>query len=138
MGKRTIRETTGASPLSNIRTSDTYTLQPIGTQVLDLLVACVPHITDLAGLVALVQTDTQFVSETHGCLFSICKGRDERETRGISTCTLRLGSQGVYNNNGFGGLRDMTKAQFTWQTHSNDVTWPDGAQESHHSPPFGK
>lgn len=53
--------------LSDMRTSDTYTLQPIGTQVLDLLVACVPHITDLAGLVALVQTDTQLVSETHGC-----------------------------------------------------------------------
>lgn len=44
----------------------TYTLQPVSTQVLDLLVACVPNIADLAGLVALVQTDTQFVSETHG------------------------------------------------------------------------
>lgn len=60
------------------------------------------------------------------------------ETRGISTRTLRLGSQGVYNNNGSWGLRDIIRAQFTWQTHSKDATGPDGAQESHHGSPFGK
>lgn len=61
---------------------NTYTLQAIGTQVLDLLVACVPNIADLAGLVALVQTDTQLVSETHGCYFSICKSEGKRRGSG--------------------------------------------------------
>lgn len=61
---------------------NTYTLQAIGTQVLDLLVACVPNISDLAGLVALVQTDTQLVSETHGCYFSICKSKGKRRGSG--------------------------------------------------------